>query len=327
MQPIVSIIMLGHRRADLLKFALESILRETKAQNYELLLVLNGANSKVRELAAEYSTVLPLRILVINEERPGAARGFGIRAALGDILLFLDDDIELFQDIVSNTIRLFSDHKVQAAGGPNLTPPKSGALERATGMAMESFFGAATMRLRYKSTEKTFKCDEHGLILCNLAVRRKIFNELSFPRHFVSNEENIILQKMSVSGLNMISSATLAVFHKRRESWRLLIQQNYKYGMGRSQNILYFPESFKFLYIIPSIFLFYLLLAWVFPLPLLIYFLLAIGNSFSSIFCSKDWAALFLPLVYLCIHLSYGAGFFVGWISWLGRRGKLSEVL
>lgn len=219
-----------------------------------------------------------------------------------------------------------------AAGGANLTPPESGALERATGAVMQTYFGAASMRARYRSGVERV-AGEHGLILCNLAVRKAVFDaQGGFAPRLVSNEENLLLQRLEADGAKLLHSPRLAVYHRRRDSWRGVAEQAAKYGGGRAQNILLLPASFRLLYLVPALFLCYLAAfpfasAWLGPvvaLPAALYAILAFAHGAAGFARSRDRAYLLLPLVFPVVHLAYGFGFLRACLGWGLRRKKLA---
>ncbi len=333
--PAISIVMIGHRRADLLARAIESLERHCASGDWELVLIRNGASPEVAQLASSLLAAerFPFSVVSIPEHRPGAARNFGLRAARAPLLFFLDDDIECFQDVVSAAIEIFSREDVMAAGGANLTPPVSGALERATGGVMASRLGAASMRRRYRPGPEG-PDTEHGLILCNLAVKREVFeSERGFATHLVSNEENVLLQRLEEKGGKLWSSPRLAVHHRRRDTWSGLCSQAFKYGGGRAQNILLVPESLRALYFLPLFLLLYLAflpsLALSFGgaafLPLGLYLALGLFHAFFQTLRQRDPAHLLAPVVFPCIHLAYGLGFARALLIWGIRRKKLRE--
>ncbi|HEY8280774.1 MAG TPA: glycosyltransferase [Bdellovibrionota bacterium] len=334
--PALSVVVIGHRSAGLLARAVTSLLRTSSRElSWELVLVLNGCSPEVREYAGELSRSesVPLALLPISERRPGAARNSGVKACRAPLLLFLDDDIHCFQDLVSATVELFRDPEVHAAGGANLTPPGSGALARATGGVMASRLGAASMRRRYRLGGEG-AADEHDLILCNLAVRRSVFeDERGFAAHLISNEENVLLQRLSAKGSRLWSSSRLAVFHCRRDTWRGLCSQAAKYGAGRAQNLLLLPETLRFLYFLPLLFWLYLVsLVSLWHLcgasalaPLALYLTLAVLQGLLLAVREWDPAHLLSIAVFPCVHLAYGWGFLRALCVWAMRRKKLRE--
>jgi len=335
--PALSVVMIGHRSVKLLSRAIFSLLQASPpGQSWELVLVVNGSDPGVQEWASEllHSNRVPMSVVQVSERRPGAARNAGVSASRAPLLFFLDDDIECFQDIVGAALDLFRDQGLDVAGGANLTPPGSGTLERATGGVMASWFGAASMRRRYRVSREGFE-DEHGLILCNLAVRKSLFlAQKGFASQMISNEENVLLQRLAASGARLWTSPRLAVFHRRRATWAGLCSQAAKYGAGRAQNLLLVPQSWKPLYLAPPLFFLYLILL---PLllrieprsvalaPLGLYSMFALLLSMARALVERDPAQLAGMAVYPCVHFSYGLGFARTILGWVGRREELRE--
>jgi succinoglycan biosynthesis protein ExoA len=333
--PHLTVVMIGHRRADLLERAISSFVLHAPRADWELVLVLNGASLEVREYAEQLrlSAQFPLSTVSISECRPGAARNFGVKVARAPILFFLDDDIECFQDIATAAIEVFNNPLIQAAGGANLTPPQSGMLARATGGAMSTWLGAASMSQRYRLTKEGIT-NEHGLILCNLAVRKSVFeSERGFASHLISNEENVLLQRLTAQGAKLWCAPKLAVYHCRRDSWRGLGSQAAKYGAGRAQNLLLLPKTLHPLYFLPLLLLAYFAASpffsawygWQAMAPLALYLGTVLGFSLGNAFRLRDAAQLLGILVFPCLHLSYGFGFLRALLQWGFRRARLLE--
>lgn len=275
----------------------------------------------------------PLLVAEVAEQRPGSARNVGVQHSRAPLVLFLDDDVECFQDIAAATLDLMRGPGIDAVGGANLTPPASSALERVTGYALASWAGAGAMRERYRVRPEG-PSDEHGLILCNLAVRKEAFvRQKGFRARLISNEENVLLQSLQLEGARLWSSPRLAVYHRRRGTWTDLGRQATKYGAGRAQNILLLPRSTRWFYFLPAAFVAYLisLPAWlalagpVAGLPCLFYGCLLGLGSVGSLYRHRDPAAVMLPAVCLWIHLAYGLGFTRAAFFWAPRRALLVE--
>jgi|GEM_PF-864863 len=335
-RPKLSVVMIVHRRADLASRAIASFREYCRGSDWELVLVVNGSSPAVLAFVNEQLRVdaYPLAAVFIEECRPGAARNHGVRRARSPLLFFLDDDIECYQDIASAAIELFHDPALQAAGGANLTPPDSGALARATGGMMASLLGAASMRKRYRAGARDEDASEHGLILCNLAVRRTVFeSERGFATHMISNEENVLLQRLEGKGARLRSSPRLAVYHCRRDTWSGLCSQAGKYGAGRAQNLLLLPETLSALYFVPLFFLLYLLLLPVLSaiagaqalLPLALYAALVALHALFLSLSERDPAHLLAVVIFPLVHLSYALGFARALALWSLRRKKLQE--
>lgn len=92
-------------------------------------LLVDNASDRPWEPPAEFSAALP-GFQRLRESRPGLtpARLCGIRAARGDVLVFVDDDNVLAPDYLAEVQRLFGENpRLAAAGGPVVpeweTPP------------------------------------------------------------------------------------------------------------------------------------------------------------------------------------------------------------
>lgn len=91
--PNVSVIIPTYNRAELLKRAIDSVLRQTY-NDYELIVVSDGSNDQTDKVVAAYTDP---RIMYLKHEKPkgaSATRNTGIRIAKGKYVAFLDDDDE-----------------------------------------------------------------------------------------------------------------------------------------------------------------------------------------------------------------------------------------
>lgn len=87
MAPLFSVIIPTFERPDLLKLAVDSVLRQTFS-DFECLIIDDGSQSPVPPFNDDRITVIPRH----QTGGPAAARNTGIEAATGSYLTFLDDD-------------------------------------------------------------------------------------------------------------------------------------------------------------------------------------------------------------------------------------------
>lgn len=90
-EPLMSIIILHHERPDILVRTLRSVQLQTYAQR-EVIVVVNGSSSDIRRiLAPEFPNV---RLIELGQNLGACAgRNAGIRAARGDVIITLDNDV------------------------------------------------------------------------------------------------------------------------------------------------------------------------------------------------------------------------------------------
>ncbi|MDQ3696889.1 MAG: glycosyltransferase family 2 protein, partial [Gemmatimonadota bacterium] len=110
----VSVIVPTHERADSLVRLLRALASEHVAHPDEVLVVADGCGPDTARVVAAEPLPYPVRVLAQQPARgPAVARNLGASEASGDVLLFIDDDIEPFGDIVG-------EHRRRHDGTPGL---------------------------------------------------------------------------------------------------------------------------------------------------------------------------------------------------------------
>ncbi|MDY6833652.1 MAG: glycosyltransferase [Chloroflexota bacterium] len=285
-----------------------------------------------------------IEIFVVEGKQPARQRNEAISKAKGEILFFFDDDVTIHPDVVDNMLRHYDDKDVAVVGGPNLTPENDSRLQKYFGLVMASKFGCASMSTRYKQEGEAREGDENSLILCNLSIRRSViekdgaFNEGLWP-----NEENELLHRLQTQGWKLIYEPQAVVYHSRRPTLKAHAKQLFGYGRGRLEQTFIQPSSFSPLFLLPTLFVVYLLLLpfaellipvpeflrWGFLVPGMSYVGLCLATAVKSAWDEKDimsffWLLLLIPLT----HISYGLGFIYGVYKKLrgGQNKKTTEV-
>lgn len=263
-----------------------------------------------------------IEVIVAEGRKPAHQRNLAANHAKGEYIFFFDDDVALDGRVVKELLKGF-DSGADLVGGPNLTPPADSLVQQAHGAAMASFFGAAKMRMRYAAEGEMRDATETDLILCNLAVKKDVFvGAGGFNEELYPNEENVLFNQLRAGGKRLVYNPKAVVYHSRRDTVLKIAKQVFHYGRGRREQTSIDPKSFQPMFLVPSIFLIYLVSlafyrpAWYLGL-LLIYLVLDLLFSARGM-VRKPAHILVLPWMFPLIHISYGAGFLLGWIF---RRG------
>jgi GT2 family glycosyltransferase len=105
--PLVSVVILNYKRRDALIRSLESA-RQQSYDNYEIIVVDNNSQDGICEFLASYAP--EAQLIELNENRgAGGGRNAGIRAAKGDIIITLDNDIFFEGPLeISKTVETFA---------------------------------------------------------------------------------------------------------------------------------------------------------------------------------------------------------------------------
>jgi len=319
-EPVFSVLILTHRRPDLLRSCLRSLAAADLRLVREVVVAVNGEDPEDVDVARSFSALIPnLEIVPMERQSRGTARNSALSKTRGEWIYFLDDDVEAPPGLFARAAGLIAEHGgAWVLGGPNLTPPGSGLFERASGLVLESWIGAGPMRRRYAPGPRPRWADEKSFALCNLCVRAAAFREigLRFDPDLASAEENLFVSELSALERRALYAPDLAVYHRRRACLGKFLAQVYESGVGRRQLLGKFPKALKAVFFFPAALILYAVFlavarpVWPFWIAPALYALAASGAAICGAWKNKSPAAglLFLALVPLC-HLAYGAGF------------------
>jgi len=314
--PRLSAIVVAHRRPVLLRRCVDSLLQQTE-RALEVVIVSNDASEAVERTVDDLSK-RDDRVKTVRSPGVSAseARNYGVSAARGAILYFVDDDVEAPPGAVAALLDTCERHPgASIVGGPNLTHPDDPDFAQMTGELLASAWGTGVAHGRYAKLSPRAARERH-LILCNLAVRRAVFDEgARFPLHF-GGEENVLMGGADARGHELWYSPDVWVHHHRRASLRTYATQMVRYGDGRAIALRNAPRTFHPAYLVPVAFLAYLaalpLVAPSIPYsftPLVFY---AVGSVASGVSIASrrrrfSWA-LKLPPLFLLTHVAYAVG-------------------
>lgn len=262
---------------------------------------------------------LEFEILVIKGTWPPLQRNLGIDKATGDYIFFFDDDIIIPAGSIENALKTFDQNpKIQAVGGPNLTPKANSFIQHCIGQALSSFFTGLDTCVRYYQAKPPGKVNENHLITCNLAFRKNIIKENLFNPELYENEENELLGRILRKGNQLAYNPEFYIYHHRRKNIFLYLKQIFNWGKGRTLHSFKQPKHFSFVFFVPAIFLLYLIdLVFYHPTwyiyPLFLYTLINLFFSIKICLEQKKITFFFvMPWLFLLTHLSYACGTIYG---------------
>src|SRR5258707_10281865 len=98
---MLSVVIPTYNRCASLRRLLDALARQTlSADRFEVIVVDDGSSDGTRELLRTLKTPYALVSIEQPNQGPGAARNRGVRAASGDLILFLDDDVVPMDDLL-----------------------------------------------------------------------------------------------------------------------------------------------------------------------------------------------------------------------------------
>ncbi len=120
-----SVVIPTYQRKDLLLTTLESLAKQDYERPFEVICVIDGSTDGTSQTL--YSKKFPFKLMVLEQENQGAgtARNNGAQKADGEILVFLDDDMEACPEFLTELDQSFSHPEFTVVTGDILLDPKS----------------------------------------------------------------------------------------------------------------------------------------------------------------------------------------------------------
>lgn len=259
--------------------------------------------------------------ILVEGSNPSVQRNEGVRSAAGDIIYFADDDTIPSPGAAGKAIEIFEKEADTAVvGGPCVTPETDSLLQKIFGAVFSSVFASGKSASRYAPRGMRRETDEKELILCNLFVRKDVFEKTGgFREDLYPNEENEFLNRVKKGGYKIIYDPDICAKRSQREGIFEFLKQCFRYGRGRAEQIKVAGAFSDLVNAVPAVFLLYLLLApflkgvpFIFA-PAAVYAASAVVFSAAAALKAKNPVFFIGTMaVFPLLHIYYGAGFITG---------------
>jgi GT2 family glycosyltransferase len=227
-KPLVSVVVPTYNRGQPLVRTLKSLLKQQKV-DFEILVVDQSKRrfAGKEKFLKEHPEIKYFKIFSPNAAR---AKNFGAMKARGEIILFVDDDIEARRGLIVNHVRNYVEARVVGVAGRVVTPGEKEELGR-VGVGRVWPWGYVS-----GGFSSNLRQEVAGVYGCNASWRKEFFEkEGGFDERFVGNairEETDLALRMSQWG-EIIFDPKAEVVHKRAKS-----------GGGRKDNRLKWYEDY-----------------------------------------------------------------------------------
>ena len=271
------------------------------------------------------------QIIVAQGVQPARQRNLAVSRALGDVVVFLDNDCSLGEGFWAQLAAAFARPEVEIVGGPALLRPGATNWEQIFHALLTHPLVVGGVAARYAAWGKFRAAKQTDLILCNLAVRRETFTRIGpLSSNLYPNEENEWLDRAHAAGLGAYYDPALQVFRPQRRSPREMMATLLRYGIGRTRQFRVSGWRFTFHQVLPVMMLTALLALVVLRLErefTLLWLLAALVVAATCETSLRGWRRLVAGLVAPAIPLTYAVGQVIGWFTvWFPVPADSPEV-
>lgn len=235
----VSLLMATRDRPVALRRSLESVARHAAGRELQIVLVDNSPDPAGTRAAVQG---MP-GVEVVHEPRPGLsrARNAGLPALTGDVVVFVDDDVEITDGWLESLVAPFADPGVAAVTG-NVLPADLTALEP---QVFEDYGGLGRGAHRWVFAPAWLHASRgpaptwHIGATANAAVRRRVLSELGpfdealgAGRPAGVGEDTEYFYRILRAGWSIVYEPTAVVLHHHRGDRDALRRQLRAYSAG-----------------------------------------------------------------------------------------------
>lgn len=319
--PLVSVILPIRNEGRFIERTLRAVLEQDYPSDRLEVIVADGQSTdntrrRVLEVAAEYPHVAVLCI-----ENPGRIVSTGFNAALeearGDVIVRVDGHTLIAPDYVRQCVAALERSEADNVGG-RMNAESESWVGRAIAAATSSPFGVGNARFHYSDNEEWVDTVYLG------AWRRDVFRIIGpFDEEQVRNQDDEFNYRLLSAGGRILLSPRIKSRYFNRATCRSLARQYFQYGYWKVRVMQKHPGQMRLRQFVPALFVLTLLVLsfgtavsqWsaVLGLAALAAYLFANAGATLLVAARKpSWAMFLLPVVYIVLHVAYGAGFLCG---------------
>jgi len=191
-----------------------------------------------------------LNTLLITEEdrNPALRRNMAWQAASGDIIGFIDDDVECSSRWIRTAYEFFSSFPDAAvAGGPDLLPAVAGLGERISDILLKTpFIGSGVLAHREPVSDRKIVSPSQ-LALCNLFIKKRLLSELdgfNAGLGYIGEDTEFLYRAVKKAGARIFYRADMIVYHRRRKFPAGYIRQRFAYRLKNGILMFAYPEIY-----------------------------------------------------------------------------------
>jgi glycosyltransferase involved in cell wall biosynthesis/peptidoglycan/xylan/chitin deacetylase (PgdA/CDA1 family) len=210
----ISVVIPTFNRRDILTRTLPAVLaQDFLPEECEVVVVVDGSTDGTVDVLQGFKPTVEFRILQQPRRGPAAARNAGLKAARGEWVLFLDDDILCGPELLKHHLAAHTGHDSLLVHGPIFVAPESpdSLIAESTRFWYEGYYGRVMAEKRLRLPAETY-------LISNSSARRALFlGSGGFDERIPSKEDSelgIRLWKMGIPFRYIPEAVTYEIFVK-----------------------------------------------------------------------------------------------------------------
>ncbi len=304
-----SIIIPVYNRPNEIDELLESLTKQEYSDTFEVLLIEDGSTKKSELIADKYVSKLDLKYFFKENSGAGASRNFGMENASGNYFIILDSDVIVPTQYLTEVKKSLENNFTHAFGGPDTAHSSFTPLQKAINYAMTAVLTTGGIRGK-KNAVGTFQPRSF-----NFGLSQKAFKITKGFSTMINGEDIDLTFRLWESGFETQLIEKAFVYHKRRSTIQQFFKQTFGFGSARPTLNRKYPETAKFTYWFPTMFIIGIDLSIICMFFGYYQFLYFYGVYFlilflDSLFKNKNLIVAFLSIITSFTQfLGYGLGF------------------
>jgi glycosyltransferase involved in cell wall biosynthesis len=231
----LSVVVPTYNRKDSLRVTLDALgkqtpLKDKEMPSFEVVVISDGSTDGTEKFLAEYQTKAPYSLRWLQQQNggPARARNRGFQEATGEIIVFLDDDVEPEpQCLAAHAIHHEKDHKIIVIGPMSPDPALSG--KEPVWIAWEH----EMLQKQYRNfIAGVWQTTSHNYYTGNVSQRREHLLAVGgFNEKFTRMEDVELAVRMEKErGVHFTFDPATNVWHRPMRSFSSWLNVAYSYG-------------------------------------------------------------------------------------------------
>ncbi len=239
----VSVIIPTYQRCNSLKRALIALCSQTfPKENYEVIVSIDGSTDSTQEMLTGFESPFKLRTIWKPNAGRSAARNRGISEANGDILIFLDDDMEAYPELIE---RHYKHHKIN----PRLCVLGNVPVHICNDSSPLEMYIAETIYIPFmeRITSSGYKFQGLEFYGGNFSIRKEVIQEIgSFNDEYNVNEDMDLGLRIMYAGIEIISEPNALSTQYIEKDYEGIAMHTIEQGKSEVIFARKYPNTFSF---------------------------------------------------------------------------------